>query len=39
MGNHEDGYRIGIDNLVDLFADLSDSLEKKGEDGGERRED
>ncbi len=29
VGNHEDGYKIGVHNLVALFDDLANSLQVK----------
>jgi hypothetical protein len=29
VGNHEDGYKIGVDNLVSLFSALAKTLEEE----------
>lgn len=32
VGNHEDGYLIGLNNIIDLFTIVAKELEKQGSD-------
>lgn len=37
VGNHEDGYLIGLNNIIDIFSSIADELDEKPKDEEQKK--